>query len=164
MSSAGSRIFWSILSQGMAFKSVALGCSKDFGVSWVERGRIITVGVKPVQPAWSGTGDQVNQFNQLFWNWRPGNWLNEFWEVITVFPIEKCYVLFGLFLYFLHLYKMNYGCKLRIEVYLDSIPWKHRFIQMIDRTLDVVFSRFLCVTFTIFLRQQFKGVVCSLRR
>lgn len=49
----------------MAFKSVALGCSTDYGVSWVEKGRIITVGDKPVQPTWSGTGDQVNQFNHL---------------------------------------------------------------------------------------------------
>ena len=51
--------------EGMAFKSVALGCSKDYGVSWVEKGRIITVGDKPVQPTWSGTGDQGNQFNHL---------------------------------------------------------------------------------------------------
>ncbi|XP_023336347.1 uncharacterized protein LOC111707468 [Eurytemora carolleeae] len=54
---------------GMAFKSVALGCSKDFGVSWVERGRIITVGVKPVQPAWSGTGDQ-----DVIWDWKNKRW------------------------------------------------------------------------------------------
>ena len=30
----------------------------------------------------------------------------------------------------------------------------HRLIKITDRTLDVVFSRFLCVTFTITLRQQ----------
>ena len=43
----------------MAFKSVALGCSKDYGVSWAQKGRILTLGDKPVLPAWSGTGDQV---------------------------------------------------------------------------------------------------------
>lgn len=44
---------------GESFKSVALACSEDFGVSWREIGRILSVGEKPSLPAWSGTGDQV---------------------------------------------------------------------------------------------------------
>ena len=40
----------------------------------------------------------------------------------------------------------------------------HRLIKIINRTLDVLFSRFLCVSFTIILRQKPKGVKCSRRR
>ena len=40
----------------------------------------------------------------------------------------------------------------------------HRFIKLTDRTLDVVFSIFLRVSFTITLRQKPKGVTFSRRR
>ena len=45
--------------EGKSYKSVALACSHDYGVTWTHKGRILTLGEKPVEPAWSGTGDQV---------------------------------------------------------------------------------------------------------
>ena len=41
---------------------------------------------------------------------------------------------------------------------------KHRLIKITDRTLDVVFSRFMCIPFIFTLRQKPKGVVRSRRR
>jgi len=43
-------------------------------------------------------------------------------------------------------------------------PFKHRLIKITDRTLDVVFSRFMCIPFTFTLRQKPKGVTRSRRR
>ena len=40
----------------------------------------------------------------------------------------------------------------------------HGYIKITDRTPGVVFSRFMCVSFTITLRQKPKGVTHSLRR
>ena len=47
--------------QGKAYKSVALACSRDYGATWTNKGRILTLGAKPSFPSWSGTGDQVIQ-------------------------------------------------------------------------------------------------------
>ena len=44
---------------GKAFKSVALACSRDYGRSWDNARRILTLGHKPAVASWSGTGDQV---------------------------------------------------------------------------------------------------------
>ena len=44
------------------------------------------------------------------------------------------------------------------------IGFTHRLIKITDRTPGVVFSRFMCVSFTITLRQKPKGVTHSLRR
>lgn len=44
---------------GKAFKSVALACSSDYGRSWDNARRILTLGDKPAVASWSGTGDQV---------------------------------------------------------------------------------------------------------
>ena len=41
---------------------------------------------------------------------------------------------------------------------------KHRLIKITDRTLDVVFSRFMCIPFIFTLRQKPKGVARSRRR
>ena len=40
----------------------------------------------------------------------------------------------------------------------------HRKIKITDKTLDVVFSRFMYFPFTITMRQKPKGVMPSLRR
>lgn len=48
-----------------AYKSVALACSEDFGASWREIGRILTVDQKPGSPAWSGRGDMVRFLSLL---------------------------------------------------------------------------------------------------
>ena len=40
----------------------------------------------------------------------------------------------------------------------------HRLIKITDRTLGVIFSRYMCVLFTIILRQMSKGVLRSRRK
>ena len=40
----------------------------------------------------------------------------------------------------------------------------HRSVKITDKTLNVVFSRFVFLSFTITLRQKPKGVMCSRRR
>jgi len=55
--------------EGKAFKSVGLACSSDYGVSWTNLSRILTLGEKPAVPEWSGTGDQ-----DVVWDWKNKRW------------------------------------------------------------------------------------------
>lgn len=43
----------------------ALVCSEDLGNSWTRRGQILTVGSRPVTPAWAGIGDF-----DIVWDWQ----------------------------------------------------------------------------------------------
>ena len=60
------------------------------------------------------------------------------------------------------------GELLKITLKVPLIPQKFSnlidFLKYADRTLDVVFSRLMCVLFIITLRQKFKRVTRSRRR
>ena len=50
------------------------------------------------------------------------------------------------------------------RVTITAVHLSHRLIKITDRTLDIVFSRFMCVSFTIIQRKKPKVVMRSRRR
>ena len=44
-------------------------CSEDLGRSWIRHGQILTVGTRPVTPAWAGIGDF-----DIVWDWQHERW------------------------------------------------------------------------------------------
>ena len=44
-------------------------CSADLGLTWTEKGQILTVGTKPSTPDWTGIGNF-----DVVWDWQAGRW------------------------------------------------------------------------------------------
>ena len=88
-----------------------------------------------------------------------------FWpSVALTFKLSKIFLDLKINIYLLHYFEVQDEQKVYILFYTIVICFDHRLIKITERTLDVVFSIFMCVSFTITLKQKPKGVTLSQRR